>query len=144
MTPEAEALVLAHLTLVERIAKQVAKKMPAWIEMSELVAAGNLGLCEAALRFDATRHTPFHTWASIRIRGAMLDPYRGRKDPRLTESILDSWLGTSDRTDGTTEVPPQLIDPAPAIDLQLIERKNRWSAASMPGELAESSPRAKE
>lgn len=116
MTPAAEALVLAHLGLVERIAKYVAKKMPAWIEMEELVATGNVGLVEAASKYSAELHPSFPHYAFLFIRGRMIDAYRGRNYPRLTEQLPDEWMGERCDANGraaTGLVPPQLIDPAP-------------------------------
>lgn len=132
MTAAAEALILAHLDLVERLAKLVAKRMPAWIQMDELVAAGNLGLCQAAEKYQPELNPSFGSYAALRIYGAMVDPYRGRNYPRLTTAIPDEWLddGISVSAEGKREqrrsnVPPQLIDPSPSPeDLVIADEEN--------------------
>ena len=54
----------------------MARRCPDWIAREDLVAAGMLGLTEAAERYDATRNEPFLAFAEKRIRGAVLDELR--------------------------------------------------------------------
>jgi RNA polymerase sigma factor (sigma-70 family) len=89
MTPAPEALVLEHLWLVRRIAGRVSKRLPHWIELDDLISDGYVGLVEAAGRFDPTLHASFAAFATIRIRGAILDAYRGRNYPRLMEALSE-------------------------------------------------------
>lgn len=69
-------LVAAHLSLVPTMVAQVAAHYPRHTDREELVQAGRLGLVEAAHRFDADRGVPFDRWASLRIRGAIVDAVR--------------------------------------------------------------------
>ncbi len=66
----------SDLALVKQIAGALVKRLPAHVELSELVALGNLGLCEARRRYDGRRGVPFAAFAAMRIRGAMLDGLR--------------------------------------------------------------------
>jgi RNA polymerase sigma factor for flagellar operon FliA len=75
-TKEADALVLEHAELVKRIAYHLAGRLPASVEVADLVQAGMLGLIEAAANYTADRGASFETYAGIRIRGAMLDALR--------------------------------------------------------------------
>lgn len=70
-------LVEAHLDLVEPIARQVARRAPASIDLADLVQAGRVGLIQAAEAFERGR-APFRLFARARIRGAMLDTLRRR------------------------------------------------------------------
>jgi RNA polymerase sigma factor for flagellar operon FliA len=54
----------------------MARRCPDWIAREDLVAAGMLGLAEAADRYDDTRQEPFLVFAEKRIRGAVLDELR--------------------------------------------------------------------
>jgi len=69
-------LVTANLDLVKRIAHHLAARLPASIDINDLLQAGMIGLLEASGNFDATRGASFETYAGIRIRGAMLDEVR--------------------------------------------------------------------
>jgi len=71
-----EALVRAHLPMVKRIAYHMMTRLPACVEVDDLVQAGLLGLLDAAERFDDDQGAHFETYATQRVRGAMLDELR--------------------------------------------------------------------
>lgn len=75
-TPERDRLIADHLDIARRIAGRIARRCPAWISSEDLIAAGMLGLAEAAERYDSTRQEPFLVFAEKRIRGAVLDELR--------------------------------------------------------------------
>ncbi len=62
--------------LVKRIAYQLAARLPASVQIDDLVQAGMMGLLDALNHFDETQGAQFETYASQRIRGAMLDELR--------------------------------------------------------------------
>lgn len=70
------ALIEAHLPLVEHVVLKVAGSFPRFVDRNDLVAAGMLGLVEAAQRFDDSRSVPFAGFATQRIRGAVIDVAR--------------------------------------------------------------------
>lgn len=73
---EAEALVSRHAELVKRIAYHLAARLPASVEVSDLIQSGMLGLLEAASSYASGKGASFETFAGIRIRGAMIDALR--------------------------------------------------------------------
>ena len=73
---DAEGLVMRHAELVKRIAYHLAGRLPASVEVADLIQAGMIGLLEAAANFSADRGASFETYAGIRIRGAMIDALR--------------------------------------------------------------------
>ena len=68
-----EQLMREHQGLVRSIAWQIMQKLPATADIEELIQDGNLGLAEAARKFDHKRGFRFTTFAFRRIRGAILD-----------------------------------------------------------------------
>jgi RNA polymerase sigma factor for flagellar operon FliA len=68
--------VLKHGELVKRIAYHVISRLPAHIDVDDLIQAGMIGLLNAAQNFTPTKGANFETYAGIRIRGAMLDEAR--------------------------------------------------------------------
>jgi RNA polymerase sigma factor FliA len=72
----ADALVERHADLVRRIAYHLAGRLPASVEVEDLIQAGMIGLLEAATNFNDGRGATFETYAGIRIRGAMIDALR--------------------------------------------------------------------
>ena len=81
-------LVERHLPLVEQVVLRVSGSFPRFVDRSELVSAGMLGLVEAADRFDFDRGVPFAGYAVQRIRGAVLDTARSADwSPRSTRQL---------------------------------------------------------
>jgi RNA polymerase sigma factor FliA len=71
-----DALVIRHAELVKRIAYHLAGRLPANVEVDDLIQAGMVGLLEAAANYASDRGASFETYAGIRIRGAMIDALR--------------------------------------------------------------------
>jgi len=74
--PKGEELVMAHLGLVKRVALHLKSRIPAFMELDELVQVGMIGLLEASRAFDPTKGIEFENFAHTRVRGAMLDEVR--------------------------------------------------------------------
>src|SRR5690606_22095545 len=73
---DAATVVERHGELVRRIAHHLAARLPASVEIDDLVQAGMMGLLDAARNFQDDQGATFETYASIRIRGAMIDEIR--------------------------------------------------------------------
>ena len=62
--------------LVKRMAHHLLARLPASVQVDDLVQAGMIGLMDAASRFEEGQGAQFETYASQRIKGAMLDELR--------------------------------------------------------------------
>jgi RNA polymerase sigma factor for flagellar operon FliA len=62
--------------LVKRIAYHMMMRMPASVQVDDLIQAGMIGLIEAAQKYDSSKGASFETYAGIRIRGAIVDEMR--------------------------------------------------------------------
>lgn len=69
-------IVQQHTNLVKRIAHHMVARLPASVQVDDLIQAGMIGLLEASGNFDHSKGASFETFAGIRIRGAMLDEIR--------------------------------------------------------------------
>ena len=69
-------LIDQYAPLVKRIAYHLLARLPASVQVDDLIQAGMIGLLEAAKKYDAGKGASFETYAGIRIRGAMLDEVR--------------------------------------------------------------------
>ncbi len=69
-------LIERHAPLVKRIAYHLLARLPASVQVEDLVQAGMIGLLEASKKYDSGKGASFETYAGIRIRGAMLDEVR--------------------------------------------------------------------
>ncbi len=72
----ASALVEKHAPLVKKIALHLMARLPASVQLEDLMQAGMMGLLEASQRYTSDKGATFETYAGIRIRGAMVDEIR--------------------------------------------------------------------
>lgn len=63
----------AYEPLVRKIVSVYLRKKPANLEYDDLFQAGRMGLLDAISRFDPKNGASFKTYASIRIRGSIID-----------------------------------------------------------------------
>ena len=116
------AMLRQYSPLVRRLAHQMIAKLPADVEIDDLIQVGMIGLTDALSRFDAGQGVQFETFATQRIRGAMLDELRGadwlsrgtRKQQRDIETAvhrLEQKLGRA----------PQESEIAKEMDMTLAE-----------------------
>jgi RNA polymerase sigma factor for flagellar operon FliA len=71
-----EELVQKYIPLVRSIAHQIRQRLHVNLEIDELVQEGQIGLMEAADRFDPNQGVSFKTFAYYRVRGAIYDSLR--------------------------------------------------------------------
>ncbi|MBI5256468.1 MAG: RNA polymerase sigma factor FliA [Burkholderiales bacterium] len=83
---DANAMLKQYSPLVRRLAHQMIAKLPANVELDDLIQVGMIGLSDALSRFDSAQGVQFETFATQRIRGAMLDELRG-----------SDWMSRGDR-----------------------------------------------
>lgn len=91
-----ESLFHEHLFLVKRIANQIGVRLPPGKSIEDLAQVGMIGLLEAARAYDSTLGASFKSYATIRIRGSIMDELRRQswvprsvqqKSKRLSEAI---------------------------------------------------------
>lgn len=133
---EIEQLILDHMQMVEPLARQAAKRLPACVELDEMISAGQLGLVQAANRYDPELHPSFQAFARLRVFGAIIDSVRYYNWPRRYEEMPLGWMqgGITSADDGeyagqthNDRVPPQLIDSQALPDAALIQREEEDS-----------------
>jgi hypothetical protein len=70
---EQEKLVLSHMEDVKQVARSILRRLPASVQMDDLIQTGSIGLIDAARRFSPCRNLPFRQYARIRITGAIFE-----------------------------------------------------------------------
>jgi len=73
---EKNQYVVQYAPLVKRIAYHLMARLPASVQVDDLIQVGMIGLLDAASNYDDTQGAQFETYAVQRIRGAMLDELR--------------------------------------------------------------------
>jgi len=108
-----------HAHLVKRIAHQMMAKLPYSVQIDDIIQAGMLGLLDAASRFDELHGAQFETYATQRIRGAMLDELRAadwlprslRRDMRRIETAISQLQQKLGKPPAESEIAEQLEIP---------------------------------
>ena len=76
-TPESrEKIILEYAPLVKVVAGRLSMYLGYNVEYEDLVSYGIFGLIDAIDKFDCMKEVKFETYASLRIRGAILDQIR--------------------------------------------------------------------
>ncbi|MDY0256576.1 FliA/WhiG family RNA polymerase sigma factor [Gudongella oleilytica] len=79
-------LILKHLPLVRKVVGRIEFKDSAF-DQDDLVSIGVMGLMDAIERYDASRKVPFEVYASLRIRGTVIDELR--KSGRVSRDKIE-------------------------------------------------------
>ena len=117
-TPRDKAL-QEHVPLVKKLAHQLKARLPASVEVDDLIQAGMIGLLDALDRYEVVQQAQFETYAVQRIRGAMLDELRScdwlprsvRQNMRKIEATLGELQQELMRAPSETEIADKLQVP---------------------------------
>lgn len=95
---EKDKLIVEYSPLIKFIAQKIAIRLPANIELDDLISAGVIGLMDAIDKWDPTRDNKFKTYAEFRVRGAILDELRAQdwvpRSVRDKAKFLDKTMVT--------------------------------------------------
>lgn len=73
---EREEMILKYIPYVKYIASRLVSGKPPGVESEDLISFGILGLIDAIEKFDPSKGLKFETYATLRIRGAIIDELR--------------------------------------------------------------------
>ncbi|MBI4165568.1 MAG: FliA/WhiG family RNA polymerase sigma factor [Acidobacteria bacterium] len=120
---EIDRTVVALLPLVKRVAMQMRERLPAHVELDDLISTGVLGLVDAVHKFDADKEVKLEQYAQHRIRGAILDGLREQdtasRDMRRKNKHAEQVYGELEAKLGRT---PNDLEMAKALGMSLA----RW------------------
>jgi RNA polymerase sigma factor for flagellar operon FliA len=115
-TLDRQGWIKQYAPLVRRLAHQMIARLPANVELDDMIQAGMLGLMDAVGRFEEAQGVAFEVYAASRIRGAMLDelragdwlPRSARKSQRDIENAVHRLEGRLKRAPNETEIAREL------------------------------------
>lgn len=110
------AMIRQYQPLVRKLAHHMMAKLPPSVEVDDLIQVGLIGLADALSRYEAAQGVQFETFATQRIKGAMLDELRendwmsrgsrkSQKDIEVAMRKLEHRLG---RTPAESEIANEL------------------------------------
>lgn len=120
-----------YAQLVKRLAHQMMSRLPSSVQIDDIIQAGMMGLLDAASRYDEFHGAQFETYATQRIRGAMLDELREadwlprslRRDMRSIEAAINRLQQRLGRSPNETEIAEELK--IPLAEYQQMLQKSR-------------------
>jgi RNA polymerase sigma factor FliA len=114
LTTNPTRLIEAYRSYSHAIAAEVLKKLPFSVDRDDAIGAAELGLVEAAQKFDPSRGVLFKTFAYYRIRGAIYDALR-KGGWLKAESTLRFEAGANEYLKDYTEAhPSEAVPPSTA------------------------------
>ena len=126
-------LLQTHNNMVRRIAWHVYARMSTSVELEDLIQTGLMALIECAATYE-DRGFAFATYASTRVRGAMIDQLR--KEARMTRSAMAGrrkLSNTRAKLQQQLMRPPSAVEMAEALDIDL-ETYNQMLVSAVPVE----------
>ena len=120
-----EQLILRYAPLVKYVAGRMAVGMPSHVDRRDLASYGMFGLLDAIDKFDVDSGNRFETYASRRVRGAIVDELRSmdwvprsvRRKARAIERAIATLQQQLDRAPTDEELAEELgIDPETLAD----------------------------
>ncbi|MDR3288282.1 MAG: FliA/WhiG family RNA polymerase sigma factor [Peptococcaceae bacterium] len=114
-----------YLPMVRRIAGRLALALPSHVDEDDLIGYGVFGLLDAIERFDMSRGVKFETYATLRIRGAIIDglramdwvPHSARQRVKM---VQDGFTELENKLGRAAE--PEEVAAFLALDLKEIEK----------------------
>ncbi|MBO6015824.1 MAG: FliA/WhiG family RNA polymerase sigma factor [Lachnospiraceae bacterium] len=107
-----EKIILEYAPLVKTVAGRLSMYLGYNVEYEDLVSYGILGLIDAIDKYDTTKEVKFETYASLRIRGAILDQIRKMdwipRTIRQKQKRIDAVIKEVEQTKGRSATDEEL------------------------------------
>jgi len=114
------ALIRQYTPLVRRIASHIGSRLPANVELDDLIQEGMTGLLDAMNRYKPLPNLSLEAYASMRIRGAIYDACR-RDDilPRHHRDKVDALEKTTRRLEQELGRLPSEVEVAQSLGIAI-------------------------
>lgn len=123
-----EELILHYVPLVTAVAGRIGMRLPSTVEHADLVSYGMFGLIDAIEKYRAERAVKFESYASSRIRGAIIDELRAMdwvpRSVRTKARAVDRAYG---ELEATLHRAPTEAEVAQQLDLPVTELRAVYS-----------------
>jgi len=117
-----EQIVEKYIPLVKYLASRVSFGKTKYLEYEDLVGYGIIGLLDAINRYDPSKGMKFSSYATLRIKGAMIDEIR--KHRPISKGAMDKLVKYNeaiDRLQNTLMKEPTLEEIASEMNLTIDE-----------------------
>ena len=130
-----EKIILEYAPLVKLVAGRLSMYLGYNVEYEDLVSYGIFGLIDAIDKFDYTKAVKFETYASLRIRGAILDQIRKMdwipRTIRQRQKQIDTIMRQIESTKGRTATDEEIAIGLGITDEEYIEWQSKMKITSV-------------
>ena len=130
-----EKLILEYAPLVKVVAGRLSMYLGYNVEYEDLVSYGVFGLIDAIDKFDMGKEVKFETYASLRIRGAILDQIRKMdwipRTIRQRQRQIDNAMKELEQNNGRPATDAELARHIGITDDELLEWQNQAKAENV-------------
>jgi RNA polymerase sigma factor for flagellar operon FliA len=129
--PEREWLIMHYAPLVSAVAGRVGLRLPSMVEHADLVSCGMFGLIDAIEKYEPGRSVRFESYASSRIRGAIIDELRAMdwvpRSVRTKARAIDRAYGELEATLHRTPTDAEIAE---RLEVSMDELRSAFSQLS--------------
>ncbi len=129
--PAREWLIMHYAPLVSAVAGRVGMRLPSMVEHADLVSCGMFGLIDAIEKYEPGRSVRFESYASSRIRGAIIDELRAMdwvpRSVRTKARAIDRAYG---ELEATLHRAPTDTEIADRLDVSMDDLRTAFSQLS--------------
>jgi RNA polymerase sigma factor for flagellar operon FliA len=126
-----EWLIMHYAPLVSAVAGRVGMRLPSMVEHADLVSCGMFGLIDAIEKYEPGRAVRFESYASSRIRGAIIDELRAMdwvpRSVRTKARAIDRAFG---ELEATLHRAPTDTEIADRLEVSMDELRTAYSQLS--------------
>lgn len=130
-----EQIILEYASLVKVVAGRLSMYLGYNVEYDDLVGYGIFGLIDAIDKFDATKDVKFETYASLRIRGSILDQIRKMdwipRTVRQKQKKLDEAIKTIEMRTGKTASDEEIAKEVGITDDELLNWQSQLKVTNV-------------
>lgn len=130
-----EKLILEYAPLVKLVAGRLCMYLGYNVEYEDLVSYGTFGLIDAIDKFDYMKGNKFETYASLRIRGAILDQIRKNdwipRTVRQKQKQIDAVMKEIEEKTGSPATDEQIAEALGITEDQLVEWQSQMKVSNV-------------
>lgn len=130
-----DEVIIEYAPLIKYLARKIAARLPANIELDDLISCGVIGLMDAIEKFDPSRDNKFKTYAEFRIRGAMLDELRAQdwvpRSIREKAKLLDRTYAKLESSLGRQATDEEMCEELKITQTEFYDLVNKAKSVSL-------------
>ncbi len=130
-----EKLILEYAPLVKLVAGRLSMYLGGTVEFEELSSYGIFGLIDAIDKFDTRKGIKFETYASLRIRGAILDQIRKNdwipRTIRQRQKQIDAVMKEIETANGRPATDEEIAAALGITDDELLEWQSQMKLTNV-------------